>query len=144
MIQNCGSIPFFAEVGSWYWGHGHLGPYSIVWFDALSLTGKEYFSAYVAKDGKILCGSCKNDVVKVRPWGGEDTYPPPHNSKVPKGFEVVFSDVEGKEMRVNVTNTDVVIPYANVYDRIIGTLEGGFVGDGETWTGVAQYEQFKV
>lgn len=57
---------------------------------------------------------------------------------------MVFSDVEGKEMRVNATNADVVIPYANVYDRIIGTLEGGFAGEEQIWKGVAQYEQFKV
>ena len=47
-------------------------------------------------------------------------------------------------MRVNVTNADVVIPYGKVYDRIIGTLEGGFTGEDQLWTGVAQYEQFKV
>ena len=46
-------------------------------------------------------------------------------------------------MRVNVTNADIVIPYANVYDRYIGTLVGGFTGESQTWTGVAQYEQFK-
>lgn len=125
-------------------GHGHLGPYSIVWFDALSLQGEEYFSAYVAKDGQILSGSCEKDAVIVRPWGGEDTYPPPPNAKIPKGFEATFANIEGKQMKVNVTNADVVIPYGKVYDRIIGTLEGGFVGEEETWTGVAQYEQFKV
>ena len=143
--QNWGAVPFFSEVGSWYWGHGHLGPYSIVWFDALSLSGKEYFSAYVADEhGKIICGSCENGVVKVRPWGGEDRYPPPPNGKTPKGFELMFNDVLGKELRVNVTNAEVVVPYDGVYDRFIGTLEGAFVGGDERWTGVAVYEQFKV
>ena len=137
-------MPFFSEVRSWYWGHAHLGPYSIVWFDALSLVGEEYFSAYVAREGEILTGSCQENIVVVRPWGGEDTYPPPPNAKYPQGFEVTFADVEGKELRVNVTNVDVVIPYGKVYDRIIGTVQGGFVGESEIWTGVAQYEQFKV
>ncbi len=91
----------------------------------------------------MLSASCKTDSVKARPWGGEDKYPPPQNAKVPKGFEVVFADVEGKEMRVNVTNVLTTVPFKNVYDRFIGTVEGGFVGE-ETVTGVAQFEQFKV
>ena len=136
-------MPFFSVVANWYWGHGHLGPYSIVWFDARSITNTEYFSAYVAKDGRLLSSSCSKKSVTARPWGGEDTYPPPHSNKSPKGFEVAFADVGGKEMRVNITNADIVIPYKNVYDRYIGTLEGGFVGEDEMWTGVAQYEQFK-
>ena len=97
----------------------------------------------MAKDGKILSSGCKKGDVTARPWGGEDTYPPPHNNKHPKGFEVVFADVGGKELRVNVTNAEIVIPYKNIYDRYIGTLEGGFAGESEKWTGVASYEQFK-
>ena len=97
----------------------------------------------MAEDDRILTSSCEKSAIKVRPWGGEDTYPPPPNAKVPKGFEINFADVEGKEMKVNVTNAEVVIPYGKVYDRIIGTMEGGFVGE-EILTGVAQYEQFKI
>lgn len=142
--KNWGSVPFFSVVSSWYWGHANLGPYSVVWFDALAYADKEYFSAYVAKNSRILTSSCGKKAVTARPWGGEDRYPPPHNSKSPKGYEVVFADVEGKEFRVNVTTADVTIPYRSVYDRYIGTAKGGFAGETKKWTGVAEYEQFKV
>lgn len=141
--QNWGATPFFTNVNSWYWGHARLGPYSIVWFDALDIAGKEHYSSYVAKDGQIVDGSCAKGAVKARPWGGEDKYPPPHNKKVPKGFEVVFPNVEGKEFRVNVTTAEVVLPAKSFYDRFIGVVEGGFAGESETWSGVAEYEEFK-
>ena len=53
-------------------------------------------------------------------------------------------DVGGKESKVNVTTADVTIPYKSVYDRYIGTAEGGFVGETESLTGVAEFEEFKV
>ena len=56
----------------------------------------------------------------------------------------MFADVDGREFKVNVTTADITVPYKAVYDRYIGTVEGGFVGEGEMWRGVAEYEQFKV
>ena len=141
--QNWGATPFFQNVNSWYWGHARLGPYSVVWFDALDMAGTEHFSSYVAKEGKIVIGSCVKDSVKARPWGGEDKYPPPSNNKVPKGFEVVFADVEGKELRINVTTAEIVLPARTFYDRFIGQVEGGFAGESKKWSGVAEYEEFK-
>ncbi len=41
-----------------------------------------------------------------------------------------------------VTVADITIPVKGIYDRYIGTAEGGF--ENETWTGVAEFEQFKV
>ena len=102
----------------------------------------EYFSAYVAKDGQVVSSSCSKDAVIARPWGGEDRYPPPQNSESPKGYEVIFADVGGKQFKVNVTIADITVPYKGVYDRYIGTAEGEF--DGEKFTGVAEFEQFKV
>ncbi|KAK5113916.1 hypothetical protein LTR85_010449 [Meristemomyces frigidus] len=142
--KNWGDQPFLDSVGSWYWGHGHLGPYSIVWFDARDITGKEYFSSYVAKAGKILSGSCSNGSVIVRPWGGEDTYPPPMTTATPDGFIVTYGNVEGKEMVVNVTTATAAVEFSYVYDRWIGTLAGGFTDGSGNYTGVAQYEEFKV
>ncbi|KAK4546232.1 hypothetical protein LTR36_002369 [Oleoguttula mirabilis] len=142
--KNWGDQPFFDTVGSWFWGHGHLGPYSIVWFDARDMFGAEYFSSYVAKDGKILTGSCSNGTVIVRPWGGEDAYPPPATAANPDGFIVTFADVEGKELVVNVTSALAAVALEYVYDRWIGTLAGGFADGTGNWTGVAQYEEFKV
>ncbi|KAH8765150.1 hypothetical protein BGZ57DRAFT_990240 [Hyaloscypha finlandica] len=31
-------------VKSWYWGHGHMGPYSLVWFDTVNYDGTENVS----------------------------------------------------------------------------------------------------
>jgi len=144
--KNWSDQPFVESVGSWYWGHGHLGRYSIIWFDARDQGGNEYFSSYVAKGGRILSGSCVNgSSVLVRPWGGEDAYPPPATTANPDGFVVIFPDVEGKSMRVNVTTVAATVEFEDVYDRWLGTLEGGFVdGSGGNWTGVALYEEFKV
>jgi hypothetical protein len=87
--KNWGDQPFFDSVGSWYWGHGRLGPYSVVWFDALDINGTEHSSSYVAKDGKILSAGCGDKSVLVRPWGGDDTYPPPETTANPYGFILV-------------------------------------------------------
>lgn len=145
--KNWGDQPFFNSTASWFWGHGHLGRSSIVWFDAISTYGlTEHFSSYAAKDGRILAASCVNgSSVVVRPWGGEDTYPPPPTTGNPDGFILTFADVEGKAMTVNVTTVVAAVEFENVYDRWLGTLSGGLVGHNETvWTGVAQYEEFKV
>lgn len=142
--QNWADRPFFNEsVTSWYWGHAHLEPYSIVWFDALDNEGNEHFSSYVARDGEVLTSDCNEGTVVVRPWGGEDTYPPPVGTDVPAGFIMTFADVEGREFEVNVTTavTAVRIP---LYNRFIGTAEGRFADDEEIFVGSASYEQFKA
>ncbi|KAL4735274.1 hypothetical protein BDV11DRAFT_174017 [Aspergillus similis] len=46
--KNWGVTPFTDSVGSWYWGHARMGPYSIVWLDALDTSKNEYASGYVA------------------------------------------------------------------------------------------------
>ena len=143
-IQNWADRPFFNDsVLSWYWGHASLGPYSIVWFDAIDTEGTEHFSSYVARDGEILAANCENSTVIVRPWGGEDTYPPPAGTETPDGFIVTFADVDGQEFRVNVTTFATPVPIP-LYNRFIGTAEGSFAGGNETFVGVASYEQFKA
>lgn len=143
-LQNWADRPFFNEsVLSWYWGHASLGSYSIVWFDALDAEGTEYFSSYVARDGEVLAANCDNSTVIVRPWGGEDTYPPPAGTETPDGFILTFADVEGRELRVNVTTHATPVPIAS-YNRFIGSAEGSFEGESEVLTGVASYEQFKA
>ncbi|KAK5132436.1 hypothetical protein LTR08_009047 [Meristemomyces frigidus] len=142
--KNWGDRQFFESVGSWYWGHGRLGPYSIVWFDARTETGVEHFSAYVAKDGKIVTGSCANGSVVARPWGGEDMYPPPATTQNPDGFELRFADVEGRELVVNVTTAVTLVDFGAVYERWTGTLEGGFLDGKGHWKGLALLEEFKI
>jgi hypothetical protein len=143
-LQNWADRPFFNDsVLSWYWGHASLGPYSVVWFDALDSEGTEYFSTYVARDGQVLAINCENGTAIVRPWGGEDTYPPPAGSETPNGFIITFADVEGQEFTINVTTFATPVPNP-LYNRFIGTAEGSFHGENETFVGVASYEQFKA
>ncbi|TKA81672.1 hypothetical protein B0A55_01332 [Friedmanniomyces simplex] len=117
--KNCGDQPFLNSTASWYWGRGRLGPYSIVWFDARSLVdGEEYFSAYVARGGRMVGGGCvAGESVVVRPWGGDAAYPPLTTSADPERFELVFAEVEGREMRVNVKNSIATVKVPGLYNR---------------------------
>ncbi|KAF2723130.1 hypothetical protein K431DRAFT_319234 [Polychaeton citri CBS 116435] len=146
--KNWGDQPFLNSVRSWYWGHGTLGPYQIVFFDALDPSypgsASEHFSAYVARDGKIVSASCGTESAIVRPVGGDDTYPPTVTSEIPAGYSITFTDVEGKTMWINATNLATSYDGAPIYARFLGTLQGGFVGDEQVLSGVAQYEQFKM
>ncbi|KAB5545590.1 hypothetical protein GE09DRAFT_1061033 [Coniochaeta sp. 2T2.1] len=147
--KNWGDAAFVTTTSTWYWGHANLGPYSIVWFDAFDQTGKEYFSGYVAKDGKVLLGSCEKGVVVARPWGENGEFPPSIGSGVPQGMEVTFDLGRGKTFWANVTTTNVVID-VGVYQRTLGTVEGGLrekgcgKGDGEKYEGASLFEEFKL
>lgn len=142
--KNWGDAPFANVVGSWYWGHAHLGDYSLVWFDTLDLDSNEYFSGYVALNGTILLSSCATDAVTVRPWGANDTYPPTTTSGIMQGVEVVFSLDDGTTLSANVTTGTIVMDYSNsVYIRALGEVVGGLEG-GETLEGRAMFEQFAL
>lgn len=139
-------MPFTDAVGSWFWGHGELGPYSIVWYDALTQTGAEYVSAYVAKDGDIVAGSCKSTSIKVRPSGAGDPYPPSLAGQSPSGnFHIDIDLGDEGTMVVDVTpSTEIVVvpgQIGEIYDRWTGKLKGGIVGK-KSYTGTALYEQF--
>ncbi|KAA6414013.1 MAG: hypothetical protein FRX48_02375 [Lasallia pustulata] len=137
--KNWGDQPFYSSVSSWYWGHGRLGPYSIVWFDALDITGTEYVSSYVAFDGRIVTATCSG--ISVRPTGANDTYPPTYSSGPPSGFYIeVDLGVEGV-LQVNVTATVLTVAVEGLYYRWTGTLEGGVKG-GEVLSGAALWEEF--
>lgn len=97
----------------------------------------------MSRDGEVLASSCENGTVVVRPWGGEDAYPPPAGTATPNGFILTFANVEGREFRVNVTNRATPVPIP-LYNRFIGTVEGVFEGEDEVLVGVGSYEQFKA
>jgi hypothetical protein len=141
--KNWGVAPFTLSVGSWYWGHARLGPYSIVWFDVLDPNGTEYVSGYVSKDGKVLSSSCTDNSVKARPWGKNKEYPPTVTTGHPNGYDLVFDlgkDVGTFEARV--TMTLVIAEGGPTYVRYLGTAKGGLKG-GKPYTGVGLWEQFK-
>lgn len=142
--KNWGDEPFANVVGSWYWGHAHLGSYSLVWFDILGLDGTEYFSGYVAEDGNILPTSCTENAVTVRPWGANDTYPPTPSSGIMQGLEVTFSLDNGTTLSANVTRGTIVMDYDDsVYIRALASVSGGIDG-GETYEGRGIFEQFAL
>lgn len=128
-------------VGSWYWGHGHLGPYSIVWFDALSPDGTESVSAYISINDKIIVAACSG--VKVRPLG-DANYPPHAGDPIPAGFsiEIDVGGTKGGRLMANVTN-EVHLENNPLYHRFSGKLVGGFQGQ-EQFSGNALYEEFQL
>ncbi|KUI73197.1 Hydroxyneurosporene dehydrogenase [Cytospora mali] len=140
--KNWGDRPFVESASQWYWGHAHLGPYSLVWFDALDITGQEYFSGYVAQDGKVLEASCVSGAVVVRPWGANSTYPPTLTTGPMQGLELEFDLGHGKTLAANVTTGGILVQTTG-YLRTIGTIEGGIKG-GESYSGRALFEEFAL
>lgn len=142
--KNWGDAAFATVVASWYWGHAHLGTYSLVWFNTLDLSGNEYFSGFVAQDGEVLLSSCVEDAVTARPWGANDTYPPTATSGIMEGMEISFALADGSSLVANVTTGTIVMDYSNsVYIRALGEVTGGLVG-GDALEGRAMFEQFAL
>ncbi|KFY46509.1 hypothetical protein V495_02405 [Pseudogymnoascus sp. VKM F-4514 (FW-929)] len=121
--KNWGDKPFTTHVSSWYWGHGRLGPYSIVWFDVLGKDGTEYFSSYAAKDGKIIVAACGPGTIKVRPTGKNSQYPPKITSGNPEGLHIDLDLGAEGILRVDV-KADTVLADAFLYNRMSGLLTG--------------------
>lgn len=142
IYQNWGDKPFTTHVSSWYWGHGRLGPYSIVWFDVLGKDGTEYFSSYAAKDGVIVATKCGPGSIKVRPTGHNSQYPPKITSGNPEGLHIDLDLGAEGMLRVDVT-AHTVLADAFLYYRASGLLAGGVDG-GPKYTGVSVYEEFKL
>jgi hypothetical protein len=125
-------------VNSWYWGHGRLGPYSLVWFDIIGADGNEYVSSYASLDGEIIASSCSG--IKVRPTGSNSQYPPVIGSGNPEGFYIELDLADGNVLEVNVTIA-VVTADVGLYSRFTGSLSGGVQGSA-IYQGVALYEEF--
>jgi hypothetical protein len=145
--QNWGAQPFAANVNSWYWGHGRIGP-----FDFLALNGTEYVSAYASECGAIVSASCAPNALRVRPTG-DDTYPPHRSTGDPSGYHITL-DLGGNGTLV-VDASITGIPMDNVldeYSRYVGILTGSVVPVGEqevegaveVLQGKAIFEQFKL
>ncbi|KAK7008216.1 hypothetical protein R3P38DRAFT_3591328 [Favolaschia claudopus] len=145
----------FSHVASWYWGHARVGPYSIVWFDFLDITGEEFVSAYVAKNGRILTASCDLNSLSVRPTGadGGSAYPPVISTPNPSGYHILL-DVgeENGRMEFDVDVVQDIIQPNPTYGRFIGNVSGRISvpgGKKGAWytkdlRGVALFDQFKL
>ncbi|KAK7019900.1 hypothetical protein R3P38DRAFT_1228533 [Favolaschia claudopus] len=129
--------PFFAHVASWYWGHAHVGPYSLVW-GLIDLTGKEEFgSAYVAQDGKIITAACAADSISVR--------------STRAGYHISFdlgSEKGRMEADVHILGNLAGLDDDPVYGRFIANVSARIASpsgvSGEEFQGMALCEQFKL
>lgn len=131
--KNWSDRPFMESVQSWYWGHGRLGPYSLVWFSYLALndpTNTTYVSSYVAKDGQAIVSSCNTSLLAVRPVGSAGTTGgryPPHVGDVPEGFRLQFNLGTEGLLKVNVSAGTVVAGDGDYYMRWTGNMTGSIV-----------------
>lgn len=128
-------------MGGWYWGHGRLGPYSIVWFDALVPDGTESLSAHVSLNDRILVSSCTG--IKVRPLGNA-TYPPKTGDPPPDRFsiEIDLGPSQGGLLVVIATNEAQLLSIPR-YHQFSGKLSGGLKGQKQL-SGTALYDEFQL
>ena len=137
-LQNWGVTGFMDNVGSWYWGHARMGPYSLVWLDALDPDYNEYASGYVAYQGQILVAECDN--MKVRPIGENATFPPTSESLLPDRFKITVDVPELGPLEAQLTPNLATLTKPG-YGRWIGSVNGsvnGVIYD----TGVSGFEMF--
>ncbi|KAL3459317.1 hypothetical protein BJX64DRAFT_205421 [Aspergillus heterothallicus] len=141
--KNWGDQNFASNVGSWYWGHGRLGDYTVVWFDLLSPHRENYVSAYVARGNEVIAAQCSG--ITVRPYGENSEYPPLLTTGHPTGFNITIAlPLEGKLLSFLATGEHYISggPGRHVYTRWSGSLQGNI--DGEDLSGETIFEQFKL
>ncbi|KAF5385702.1 hypothetical protein D9757_003548 [Collybiopsis confluens] len=143
--KNWGDAPFQDAVTSWYWGHARVGPYSVVWFDAIASNGTEYASGYVARDGQILGIACGTDKAKVRPIGNT-TYPPHTESNTPDGFQIEFDLGEDVGVFEATAKAEALAlqSQTGVYSRWTGGISGGLRSEGKVFNGTSLFDQFAL
>ncbi|KAF8123815.1 hypothetical protein K438DRAFT_1650522 [Mycena galopus ATCC 62051] len=151
--KNWSDQPFTTHVASWYWGHGRVGSYSIVWFDFLDTTGAELVSAYAAVDNKIVAASCTLGSIQVRPTGPNATYPPVLSTPDPTGYHIDLDLGAAGTLQVDVSVRTHIIAANPEYARLIGNVTATVVPPGSRadhdkksnfMTGTALFEQFKL
>jgi hypothetical protein len=138
LSQNWGIQTLPQAVKSWYWGHGHMGPYSLVWFDTLNYDGTEKVNGYLARDGIII--GVSGTGLTARPTGENSTYPPTNTTGNPGGFRIVYNTKDG----VFVADVAGQVAWApplplGGYTRWAGQITGGFVGQ-KKYTGSSVWE----
>lgn len=139
--KNWGAVALESSVRFWYWGHGRVGPYSLVWFDGMTPDGKEYFASLIIEKGKIVSQSCEPNSVKVRPWGENAEFPPVRGAAAPSGYSLRYALGEGSAFVANFTR-EVSQTETDFYKRMIGSFSGGIEG-GEQYKGRALCDQFQ-
>lgn len=138
--QNWGDRAVPESASQWYWGHGRMGPYSVVFFDSLNVNAKEYNAGFVTDDGRVLEVSCTQKSAVARPWGLNSEYPPTAASQPPEGLGLQFQLGDGSNFAANYTSETVIVSIPG-YLRTIGVVEGGIEG-GQKYKGRMMVEQF--
>ncbi|KAH7406702.1 hypothetical protein DE146DRAFT_778100 [Phaeosphaeria sp. MPI-PUGE-AT-0046c] len=100
--KNWGDVPFASVMQKWYWGYAIIGPYTLVWFDAMHRDDRRYTSGCVSRTGIVQLASCMQGRQSVRPWGANSTYPPTDTTGRAQGLEVVYTLDDGNVLAVNV------------------------------------------
>ncbi|KAJ7171251.1 hypothetical protein C8R46DRAFT_1216831 [Mycena filopes] len=121
--KNWSNELFTDNVASWYWGHGRLGAYSLVWFDFLGLDGTEYVSGYAARDGALVAATCEPGSIRVRPTGQNDTYPPTMSTGSPSGYHITFDLAEAGTLEMDISVVELLFDSAQ-YLRSVGNISG--------------------
>ncbi|KAF7549495.1 hypothetical protein G7046_g8328 [Stylonectria norvegica] len=130
--KNHGNIPFQTALLKTTWGHGRVGPYSVVWAIPIErATGKTYSTGYVAASGKVLGYGCNGTAVTLSDTIGK--------------YQLDIKLDDGSFFRLNTTpvaliDGDVSDPE---YQRWSGQITGGIVG-GLQYTGGAMFEHFDL
>ncbi|KAH7127333.1 hypothetical protein EDB81DRAFT_889134 [Dactylonectria macrodidyma] len=137
--KNWGTRNLPNSVYSWYWGHLHIGPYSVVYFDILNSDLSEYTCGYLAKRARVLSKTCKKGLT-VRPTGVNATFPPTGTSDEMTGFRLDFPTRYG-HFWADLHGEFVWSPQLprGGYTRFAGQITGGFKGQ-KTYTGAGVYE----
>lgn len=139
--KNWGNKSIIDVPRYWDWGHGRLGPYSVVWYNLLDYNGTESRRSFVVKDGEALLKSCSSDVMVVRQKGGKAAWPPTTGLLETEGLSVNYTLPDGKTLAIDVTTDIIVRDESGAYQRANGALRGGIVGE-ESFEGRAHYEEF--
>ncbi|KAL0932344.1 uncharacterized protein CTRU02_213297 [Colletotrichum truncatum] len=139
--KNWGNQSIIDGPRYWDWGHGRLGPYSVVWYNLLDYNGNESRRSYVVKDGQVLLVSCNPESMTVRQRGGKAAWPPTTGLLETDGLTIQYNLPNGEILAFNVTTELIVKDESGIYQRANGLIEGGIVGQ-ETFTGRGHFEEF--
>jgi hypothetical protein len=145
--KNWGVQAFHDMVQAWYWGHARVGPYSLVWFDAINWEDTETFSAYISRDGEIVSASCEETSVRVRPYGNDtgDTFPPTTTSNYPEGITANFTLPAGEGILSLTFPNGLMVIEAGSYNRWISHKITARIGDVELpYQGTGLWEYFNI
>jgi hypothetical protein len=129
--HNWGGLGLLAKTRTWYWGHATVGPYSLLWFDALAYDNTRWTFAYLVNNGNVLLSTPNTHQISVLPSGNGTSYPPPNNGNNPTGFTVNFSGDHGERWSFCVQSQRVAVNQISpteLYTRWTGTISGGQLG----------------